>query len=196
MRTPRRVRRIPLSHTLFRPPCFPDIFHKVNLFFETPAFCPYPGCHMPKKDYFCPVRDRQANRHPDAAPCHPAADRTPGDPCSCGQPPPPARRKCPGRGRSPGAGKPGKYPGRIPAETVKNYGKHEKICIPARGASFRRLQFRRRDHDHTDSGARRHDPRIHPGTGPVHQRARWPGSTMWHRRQTHGSYAGEPHRFE
>lgn len=91
---------------------------------------------MPKKDYFCPVRDRQANRHPDAARAtlRRIVRRATG--AVADSPLPPARRKCPGRGRSPGAGKPGKYPGRIPAETVKNYGKHEKICIPARGASF------------------------------------------------------------
>ena len=74
-------------------------------------------------------------------------------------------------------------------------GKHEKICIPARGASFRRLQFRRRDHDHTDSGARRHDPRIHPGTGPVHQRhdGRIRPCGIGGRRM---QLCCEPHRFE
>lgn len=92
---------------------------------------------MPKKEYFCPVRDRQANRHPDAAPCHPAADRTPGDRCSCGRPPSGAE-KTPGKGggRSPGAGKPGEYPGRIPAETVKIMENMNKYAFPLAALLF------------------------------------------------------------
>ena len=92
---------------------------------------------MPKKEYFCPVRDRQANRHPDAAPCHPAADRTPGDRCSCGRPPSGAE-KTPGEGggRSPGAGKPGEYPGRIPAETVKIMENMNKYAFPLAALLF------------------------------------------------------------
>ena len=127
-----------LCHTLYFDRHTSRIFFTKLIFFSKPRlFARIPAAICRKKSIFVPFG---TGRQTDT-PTRPRATlrrivrRATG---AVADGPPPARRKRPGRGggRSPGAGKPGEYPGRIPAETVKIMENMNKYAFPLAALLF------------------------------------------------------------